>query len=76
MDARVSFDEVNELFDIGVERSEDYDTLGGFIVHELGRVPRPGDRVQRGDVIMTVESMEGRRVHRVRVKRLVAAPTA
>ncbi len=75
MDARVSFDEVNELFEIGVEPSEDYDTLGGFVVHELGRVPRVGDTVRRGDVLMRVESMEGRRVHRVRVKRLEPAST-
>ena len=69
MDARVPFDDVVELFDPDVERSEDYDTLGGFIAHELGRMPRVGDTVRRGGVVFSVESMHARRASKVRVKR-------
>jgi CBS domain containing-hemolysin-like protein len=70
MDARVPFSEVQEAF--GVEPPEgvaDFDTLGGFITHELGRLPKPGETVVRDGVKFVVESVEGRRVGRVRVIR-------
>ncbi len=69
MDGRVPFDDVRETFDLDLAPSEDYDTLGGYIVHELGRLPRPGEEVRVGPVRFTVESVEGRRIRRVRVRR-------
>ncbi len=67
MDARVPFADVLETFDLDVGPSEDYDTLGGFIVHELGRFPRAGEVVEAGGARFVVESVEGRRIRRVRV---------
>ncbi len=67
MDARVPFADVLETFDLDAEPSEDYDTLGGFIVHELGRFPRAGEVVESGGARFVVESVEGRRIRRVRV---------
>lgn len=42
-------------------------TLGGLIYAELGRVPRPGDSVRLPNVRLTVETMRGPRVGRVRI---------
>ncbi|HVR88732.1 MAG TPA: hemolysin family protein [Candidatus Limnocylindria bacterium] len=70
MDARVPFDDVKETFGItDLEDSEDYDTLGGFITHALGRLPKAGESVARDGVKFAVESIEGRRIRRVRVTR-------
>ncbi len=69
MDGRVPFGEVKELFALEVEPSEEYDTLAGFIVHELGRMPRAGDAVRIGDVSLTVEDIKGRRARKIRVRR-------
>ncbi|MDE3112164.1 MAG: HlyC/CorC family transporter [Chloroflexota bacterium] len=69
MDGRVPFDDVREAFELDLPPSEDYDTLGGYIVHELGRLPRPGEDVRVGSVRFTVESVEARRIRRVRVRR-------
>ena len=44
---------------------EGYDTLGGFVMARLGRVPRIGDRLQVGDRELRVMAMDGRRVDRV-----------
>jgi putative hemolysin len=71
MDARVPFGDVNDSYELGVEPTDDYGTLGGFISHELGRVPRAGDSVRRGNVVLTVESVQGSRASKVRVKREV-----
>ena len=47
--------------------SEDYDTIGGFIMHRLGRIPRVGDRVDVPGYQFRVMAMDGRRVDRVLV---------
>ncbi len=47
--------------------SEDYDTVGGFIMHRLGRIPRVGDRVEVPNYQFRVMAMDGRRVDRVLV---------
>lgn len=57
---------------LGAELPEgDYDTLGGFMMHQLGVVPGLGDKVVWGDYSFTVESMDGRRVEAVRIRRVV-----
>jgi len=70
MDARVPFSEVQETF--GIEPPDgvaEFDTLGGFVTHELGRLPKVGETIERDGVKFVVESVEGRRVGRVRVIR-------
>jgi len=47
--------------------SEDYDTVGGFIMHRLGRIPRVGDKVDVPGYQFRVMAMDGRRVDRVLV---------
>jgi CBS domain containing-hemolysin-like protein len=47
--------------------SEDYDTIGGFIMHQLGRIPRIGDRVEVTGYQFRVMAMDARRVDRVLV---------
>lgn len=46
---------------------EDYDTVGGFIMTRLGRIPRVGDRVDVPGYQFRVMAMDGRRVDRVLV---------
>jgi CBS domain containing-hemolysin-like protein len=69
MDGRAPFDDVRETFGLDYVGSEDYATLGGFIVHELGRFPKVGEVVESQGVRFVVESVEGRRIRRVRVIR-------
>ena len=76
---RVSDDEVilnasaptsvlQELFERDAE-SEEYDTVGGFLIHELGRLPAVGDEVQSGNLRLRVLSMAARRIKRLRIER-------
>ena len=70
MDARVPFSDVKETF--GLEDSdgeEEFDTLGGYVTHELGRLPKVGETIQRNGVKFVVESVDGRRIGRIRVIR-------
>ena len=77
MDARVPFEDVRETFDLDLppaEAAPNYDTLGGFVVAQLGRFPKAGEAVEAGGARFVVESVEGRRIRRVRVVK--KAPSA
>jgi putative hemolysin len=69
-DARVSIRDVNDTLDLDIE-DEDFDTLGGLLYHELGKVPSVGDEVRVDGAVVTVLSTTGRRVRKVRVTRTV-----
>jgi magnesium and cobalt exporter, CNNM family len=73
LDGRVSIDDLNDLFSTHVE-NEDYDTVGGCVFHHLGRVPAVGDVVETGGVKLTVLSVDGHRVKRLRVLRVEQPP--
>ena len=45
----------------------DYTTIGGYVFGKLGRLPRPGDRVEVPPFTFEVAAMEGRRVKAVRL---------
>jgi putative hemolysin len=64
----VGTDILQELFDYEVE-SEDFDTVGGFVIHELGRLPSVGDEIQVDGLTLRVLSMAGRRIRRLRITR-------
>jgi CBS domain containing-hemolysin-like protein len=74
MDARVPFEDVRETFDLEIEPSEDYATLGGFITNQLGRFPRAGESVEAAGARFIVETVEGKRIRRVRIQRPERSP--
>ncbi len=74
-DARVSIRDVNDTLDLEIE-DEDFDTLGGLLYHELGKVPNAGDEVRVDGAVVTVLTTTGRRVRKVRVAKLPPQPTA
>ena len=44
----------------------DYETVGGFVMTELGRLPVVGDEVAIEDGTLVVQRLDGRRIDRVR----------
>lgn len=63
-------DEVTERTELRVPESPAYETLGGFVMARLGRLPAVGDVVEEAGIRYTVERMDGRRVELVRVEPL------
>lgn len=66
----------NEAFGVDLVPSE-FETLGGFVTAQLGRVPRPGDEFRFGHLQLCVHEVRGRRVLAVDVGLVdaeVAAP--
>jgi CBS domain containing-hemolysin-like protein len=62
----VPIDELNDLLESDIPH-DDWDTVGGFVLGELGRVPESGESVQHHQWTFTVEEIDGRRVGAVRV---------
>ncbi len=69
VDARTSIDDLNEALGLEIA-GEEFDTVGGFVYHELGRMPAHGDEVQAGGVRLRVLSVVGRRIKKVRVSKV------
>lgn len=67
--ARMSIDDLGELFDIELDDDE-VDTVGGLLAKALGRVPIVGSRVEVGGISLLAERLEGRRN---RVSHIIAA---
>jgi CBS domain containing-hemolysin-like protein len=61
-----NLDDLNEAQDLQLPTG-DWDSLGGLVYAELGRVPEVGDEVEVGEYHLRVEGMEGRRIARVRI---------
>lgn len=73
LDGRLPLQEFMEHLDIRElpeEAEEGFDTLGGFVMAMLGRIPAEGDSFEYTDKRFEVEKMDGKRVDQVRVKPL------
>lgn len=62
IDARTSVDEVNEELESSLPEKEEYDSIGGLILHLLGRIPEPGEIIDIGDCTVTVRESSPRQV--------------
>jgi putative hemolysin len=71
LDGMLEVDEFKEIFAIHVLPHEDeYETLSGFIMMSLGRVPQAADRFEWQGLNFEVMDMDGRRVDKVLVTTL------
>jgi CBS domain containing-hemolysin-like protein len=59
-------DELLERTSVVVPEQGPYETVAGFVMSELGRLPVVGDRVPVQGGLLTVERLEGRRIDRLR----------
>lgn len=64
---------LHEHFGVAVERAG-FDSVGGFLLSSLGRVPVKGERFDVDDLAVEVLDAERRRVTRVRMQRRATAP--
>lgn len=58
--------EVNEFIPGVIAEHPSYETVGGFMMEQLGRIPEQGDQVPIPGGILRVDHVEGRRVDRIR----------
>ncbi len=71
IDARADVDDANdELESIGlhIPESEDWDTVGGFVITTMGKIPEAGEKLQHDGILVTVLEAEPTRVLRISVE--------
>jgi putative hemolysin len=69
---RASVDEVADRLGVEIER-EGFETVGGYLLARLGRMPYIGERLEIDDLEVEVLEVERRRINRVRLRRRVPA---
>ena len=73
--ALTRIDEFNEYFSADLD-DDDYETVGGLVMREFGRLPRRGESVRRGGFEFKVAQADRRRIHRLEVTRTEVAETS
>jgi CBS domain containing-hemolysin-like protein len=75
LDGATTIRDLETLYQITLPRDEGFETLAGFLISKLQRLPKAGDNVEYQGRCFTVEQMEGMRVAKVKVETLEPAST-
>jgi putative hemolysin len=67
IDGTMTIDEYEDLLGISKLPRGDYQTLAGFVITQVGRIPSPADEFEWGDYRYAVVEMDGLRVNKVLV---------
>ncbi len=69
VDTRIGLDVLQETLDLSIPRNG-YQTLNGYILHYLRRVPQEGERFTIGDLMFKVELADQRKIYKLFVRKL------
>jgi CBS domain containing-hemolysin-like protein len=73
LDARLEIEEFERHFELKIEE-KNFETVGGLIIHLLGRVPAVGEKVSYQNLIFTVQDADNRRILRLWVEKKEEKP--
>jgi CBS domain containing-hemolysin-like protein len=65
-DARAAIDEVNERLHLTLPE-DDFETLGGFVFEQFGRIPLNQEKVTYEGIDFVVQEIEGHKINRVKI---------
>ncbi len=65
-DAGVSIDSLNQTIGTSIN-ANGFDTVGGLVMKASGKVPSVGDEIHVNGLLITIQSIEGRRVQKVKI---------
>ena len=67
VEGRTPIEDVNRALEVDLPVDENFETMGGLVFNQLGKVPTAGDQVHVGDVALTVLEADERTVKRLKV---------
>jgi CBS domain containing-hemolysin-like protein len=76
VDATLRVSEANEELGIELPEEEDFETLAGFVLSELGHFPKPGESFTWGDSEFSISEANDRRVLKLTIRVLAAETSA
>ncbi len=68
IDASISLSDLKEYYDINLEESSEYESLGGYILTALQRIPKTGDTIETGNKKLKIVEMAGQRIVKVKLE--------
>jgi len=74
VDARVRLDEFNRQCNYSLPESGDFDTVGGFVFSQFGRMPTVGESIEWQRLRFTILDADARRILRLKIEQLDTAP--
>lgn len=66
VDGSVRIEDINELLGISIE-SEEFDSIGGFIIGVLGRFPNVKEEIEFGNYKFVIEELDKNRIRKIRI---------
>ena len=72
-DAALNVRDLDTQYGIALPEDPAYATVGGFVLDQLGFIPKGGESFVFGDLRFTISEMDGKRVARVKVERIARA---
>jgi putative hemolysin len=72
-DAALNVRDLDMQYGIALPEDPAYATVGGFVLDQLGFIPKGGESFVFGDLRFTIAEMDGKRVARVKVERIARA---
>lgn len=73
--AQLELESVNEILNFNLPLADEYETLGGFLIHELQIIPALGEIFVYGNLEFTVISASGARLDQIRIRILDSSDT-
>jgi CBS domain containing-hemolysin-like protein len=67
--AQMDLEEVNERLALNLPLTDEYQTLGGFLLYQFQKIPLQGETLLYDNLDLTVVSAEGPRLHEIRIHR-------
>ncbi len=76
VDGGMRIEEANEEMELGLPEDDDYETVAGFILELLGRIPRPNEQLRYRGLKVVVTEMRGVKIEKVLVTKEGYAATS
>ena len=70
VDARLEVEKLEEHFGIKLPEGE-FESVGGFIIHVLGKVPKMNEKIVYEDLVMTIVSADMRKIDKIMIKHII-----
>jgi putative hemolysin len=67
LNGRAEIDFLNEKFRLNLPLSDEYETLGGFIISEIQNIPKQGEVIRIGNFVITIKEVSNTKIEMVRV---------
>ena len=68
VNASLAVDDLNEELNLTIPKSDEYDSIGGFVLSELGTIPKAGQKLSAAGLEIVVHNATARRIHTLLLK--------